>query len=111
MMKIIAAVLLLVLVWLAVKSKTRLKRRTGLRKNSFDLPVEPKDSLISTALAELIATAGGVYVSLLLLVSFLDLTVPGSMEILGIEIDSIAAIALIVALFQPIIMGLFKKHA
>lgn len=109
-MKIMAAVCLLFFIWLAVRSKVRLKSRSGLGKTTFELPTQPADSIFSLALAELIATAGGIYVSLLLLFSFLDLATPGKMGIVGLQVDSLAAVSLVVALLQPIIARIFRKH-
>lgn len=109
-MKIIAALCLLFFVWLAVRTKVRSKTRSGWGKTTFELPAEAKESLFSIALAELVATAGGIYVSLLLLFSFLDLAMPGHISVVGIQMDTLASISLIIALLQPIFWGIFKKH-
>jgi hypothetical protein len=108
-MKIIAALCLLVIVWVAVKSKVRIKTRRGYR--GVELPTEAKDSMLSVALAELIATAGGIYISLLLLFSFLDLAVPGKIGVVGIQVDALAGISLVTALLQPIVVRIVKRHA
>lgn len=107
-MKIIAAAALLIVAWVAIKSKVRLKTRGGYR--SAEIPTEIKESMFSVALAELIATAGGIYVSLLLLFSFLDLAVPGKISVAGIHVDALAGCSLVIALLQPIIWGIFKRR-
>lgn len=107
-MKILAAACLLLVLLISIRSKTRLRARRV--KTGFELPVEPLDSQLSIALAELIATAGGIYVSLLLLFSFLDLSLPGKMVVLGIQVDSLATISLGVALLQPIIVAIFRRR-
>ena len=109
-MKIIAGLCLLFFVLLAVRSKVGLRTRRGMGNGNFELPTEAKESMFSIALAELVATAGGIYVSLLLLFSFLDLAVPGKMGLVGIQFDTLAGVSLAVALLQPIFGLLFKKH-
>lgn len=108
-MKIIATLCLLLFILLAVKSKLGLKRRGGFGRGVYDLPTDTKESTFSIAIAELVATAGGIYVSLLLLFTFLDLEVPGKIALMGIQVDTLAGISLGVALLQPILLGIFRK--
>ena len=105
-MKIALILSLLFFVWLAVLSKVRFKTRSGAGKA---FPTDTRESAFSKALAELVATAGGIYVSLLLLFSFLDMAVPGKITLAGIQVDALAGISLAIALLQPIIAGLIKK--
>lgn len=104
-LKIVAGLVLLLLIWLAVSMKVRLRTR-GTRGS---IPTETKESMFSLALAELVATAGGIYVSLLLLFSFLDLAVPGKMSLVGLQVDSLAAVSMAVALLQPLVVSIAKK--
>lgn len=105
-MKIALILCLVFLVCLAVFSKVRFKTRSGTGKA---FPTDTRESMFSRALAELVATAGGIYVSLLLLFSFLDMAAPGKIILAGVQVDALAGISLAIALLQPIIAGLLKK--
>ncbi|MDK2986416.1 MAG: hypothetical protein PWQ96_2060 [Clostridia bacterium] len=74
----------------------------------IDIPDETKSSPISRALAELIAIAGGIYLSLVMLVSFLNISVSENVTIFGFSFEPLAAIAIIIALAQPWLLKLFN---
>lgn len=74
------------------------------------MPTEAKASTFSKALAELVAVAGGIYISLLLLFSFLDTATPGKIFIGGIQMDILALISLLIAVLQPIVLNFYKKY-
>jgi hypothetical protein len=80
-----------------------LRRRMFNKKRSLgaDLPVESVASPFSKALMELLSTAGGIYLSLLLLVQFLSVDIPALVNIFGLEIDPIALAAVLIASLQP----------
>lgn len=106
-MKIALILCLLFFIWLAVFLKVRSNVRSG---PGGGFSGEIKESLVSRALAELVATAGGIYVSLVLLFSFLDMAVPGKFSLAGIQLDTLAGVSLAIALLQPIVTGLFKRR-
>lgn len=91
-------------VYWAVRTRVRIKRSRGL-----DRPEAAVASPASIALGELVAIAGGIYLSLVLLVSFLKLTVPAKSMILGVPLDPLALIAVIIALLQPLGIALAAK--
>jgi hypothetical protein len=70
--------------------------------------VEPKTSPFSTAVQDLVATAGGVYLSLVLIVSFLKLDIPERITISVIAFDPLAMTAIIVAVIQPCLCKIFN---
>lgn len=105
-MKIVLMLILVFFICLAIVMKVRSKT---MSRSGQAFPAETKESLVSRAIAELVATAGGIYVSLLLAFSFLDLAVPGKITLVGLQIDALAGISLAVALLQPIIVGIIKK--
>ena len=79
-----------------------LRRRMFLRRRmAADLPLDPLPSPFSRALTELLATAGGIYLSLLLLVQFLSMEIPDRVDLWGLEIDPMALVAIIIASLQP----------
>lgn len=90
----------------------------GLRKKIHNrqrleasLPVDAAPSPFSRALTELLAAAGGIYLSLMLLVEFLSAEIPSRVNVLGQEFDPLALAALLIASIQPFFTGfkLLKK--
>ncbi|HWR07991.1 hypothetical protein [Sporomusa sp.] len=69
--------------------------------------VEPRPSPFSTAVQELVATAGGVYLSLVMIVSFLKLELPERITLSILSFDPLAMTAIGVAVIQPAISKLF----
>jgi len=84
----------------------RLRANEGSEKPG---PMETKSSPFSIAVQELVATAGGVYLSLVMLVSFLKLDLPGKINLFQISMDPLALTAIMLAIFQPLFFRLFKK--
>lgn len=72
-------------------------------------PVEPKPSPFSNAVQDLVATAGGVYLSLVMIVSFLKLELPDRITISMITFDPLAITAIAVAVIQPFFYKLFNR--
>lgn len=70
--------------------------------------LEPKPSPFSTAVQDLVATAGGVYLSLVMIVSFLKLDVPERIVISIVTFDPLAMTAIVVAVVQPFVSKLFQ---
>ncbi|GFN23829.1 MAG: hypothetical protein IMW96_08240 [Thermoanaerobacteraceae bacterium] len=89
--------ILLLLFYLALRAKVRRYRLTG--------NVEGVPSPASRALAELVAVAGGIYLSLIMLVSFLKLSLPETVSVGGWQVDPLALLALTVALLQPLLLS------
>lgn len=69
--------------------------------------VEPKPSPFSNAVQDLVATAGGVYLSLVMIVSFLKLELPERITISILSFDPLAMTAIAVAVIQPVFSRLF----
>ena len=70
--------------------------------------VEPKSTPFSAAVQDLVATAGGVYLSLVLIVSFLKLELPERITISILSFDPLAMTALGVAVMQPVFGKIFS---
>ncbi|MBP2635872.1 MAG: hypothetical protein H6Q72_1779 [Firmicutes bacterium] len=71
--------------------------------------VEPKASPFSTAIQNLVATAGGVYLSLVMIVSFLKLDIPERITVSIIVFDPLAMTAVVVAVIQPFFCRIFDS--
>ncbi len=98
-------VLLLVLLGLIVLS---LWLRVRLRRDSV-AGVETKSTPVAAAIQELIATAGGVYLAIVALTSFLKLDMPDKVSLMAVAVDPLAVTAIALAIVQPIFSRLFLK--
>lgn len=90
-------------IW-AVRSKVFLKRR-----RSFGQIENAVESPASIAIGEMVAVAGGIYVSMILLASFLKLSLPEKISVLAYQVDPLAFIAIIVATLQPILLAYYYR--
>ena len=64
-------------------------------------PVEPVPTPFSRALTELLGAAGGIYLSVMLLIEFLSVDIPSRVSIIGLEMDPLALGAILIASVQP----------
>jgi hypothetical protein len=92
---VLAIILVVLSAWLRLGNIKKKQRLSGLP--------EPQDSFLSREIKNVIANAGGIYVSLNLAASFLKLDVSQQFGLLGVQFDVLAAIALAAALLQPIV--------
>ncbi|SFL38964.1 hypothetical protein [Pelosinus propionicus] len=86
-----------------------LLERVKYFRQSYDAG-EVKNSPLSLAIQELIAIAGGIYLSLVMLISFLKLDVPNKIQLFQIWIDPIACIAILLSIIQPFFIRFFCKN-
>ena len=70
--------------------------------------VEPVSSPLSLAIQDLIGTAGGIYLAITLLISFLKIVIPDKIIIFAIEVEPIALISILLAVFQPVIERIIR---
>lgn len=99
--KTLAAAIILGLGLVSVLQRTRRIRRYALG----ELPTEPISSPFSLALGELLGVAGGIYLVLVMLVSFLGIAIPERVELLSVRFDPLALSAVLLALVQPFLPG------
>jgi hypothetical protein len=66
-------------------------------------------SPLSLAIQELVGTAGGIYLSVITLTSFLKLDVPEKVALAQVNLDPVALGAIIVAIIQPAVLRLLSK--
>lgn len=100
---------ILILIILVVMGSVWL-RVCRLRATLDNLPqLEPKPSPFSNAVQDLVATAGGVYLSLVMIVSFLKLELPERITVSFLAFDPLAMTAIGVAVLQPVFCKLFSN--
>jgi hypothetical protein len=72
-----------------------------------------KVSPLSLAIQELVAVSGSIYLSLVMVVSFLKLNIPNTIMIFDFSIDPLAFLAISLAMIQPLflnLLNLIKKN-
>lgn len=99
---------LVILLSLSLVERVRIKR--ALFTGRKELPVEPRSSPLAAALAELLAIAGGIYLTLLVTVTFLEIEVPPSISVGSISLEPLAAISLFLAILQPWLVRFLPRY-
>ena len=96
-------VLLLVLIILALSVWQRIKyfRETV---DTTKITASP----LSLAIQDLVAIAGSIYLSLIMLVSFLKLNIPEKIIFFECSIDPLAFLSISLAIIQPLFLNIFK---
>lgn len=107
MLNLIFILVLILILFFSVKAKIVLKKKRSTYSN---VPEDVKKSPFSEAISELVATAGGIYLSLLLLTTFLEIDVPEKVEFISIQFDLLAFIALLLTILQPFVLNIFSKN-
>lgn len=100
--KIVLAAIIIGLVTWAVKTKVFIKRN-----RSEKILEGATSSPASLALGEIVAVAGGIYLALVLVATFLNMELPEKIYLASLAVDPLALAAIVVALLQPIILGLY----
>lgn len=86
------------------------RERVVLRQQSVE-EVTPKPSPTAEAIKDLLGVAGGVYLALLMVASFLKLNLPSQIGWGGISFEPMAAIALAVSILYPFFQRLGRRQA
>lgn len=95
----VAAVFMLLV--LSVYQRVQFKTR--------EKPNSKAASPLAQALASLVGTAGGIYISLTALASFLDLDVPEKIAFGGVKFEPLASIAVAMAICQPLALKWWRS--
>ncbi len=93
---------------LSAREKARQRDREMALIRGTDLP-EPRQTPLSQGIVDIVAVAGGIYLSLVMVASFAGYAVPGKVAFLGSQIDPVAAISILLALLEPFISRLFQR--
>jgi len=96
--------LLVLALGLSIKERIRLSL---LREKTFDSFPETKASPLSNAVLNLIGLAGGIYLSLVMLLDFLKIQLPSKVAIGQVQVEPLAALSIALAIAQPFILKLF----
>jgi len=104
MLGVFIFIIMIAFILISIRTKRTIKRI----RNSMPLE-NAADSPLSYLLGELVAVSGGIYLSLVLLSSFLHLSVPDIVRFCGWSLDPLAATAVIIALLQPILLVLYYR--
>ena len=71
--------------------------------------LETKPSILSLAVQEVIGIAGGIYLSLVMLISFLKLNIPEKVMYRELAIDPLAGTAIFLTIIQPILTKIINN--
>jgi hypothetical protein len=110
-MSVVAALVAAAVVGLALLSareKARQRDREIATIRELDLP-EARTTPLSQGIVDIVAVAGGIYLSLVMVAGFVGYAVPGKISLLGSQIDPVAVIAVSLALFEPFLSRLFVR--
>jgi len=100
-------VVLLVLLSVLLSLRERMRLR-ALRDKPFDLAGSSRPTPLSEALAGLVGTAGGIYLSLVLLTTFLEVQIPARVHLGGVQMEPLAAFSIALAVVQPFVLRLWR---
>ncbi len=90
-----------VLVLFVCSMRRRISNYTRLYPKEKDFPVEPRESVLSNAIRDWVAVAGGVYLVLMALGAFLSLDIPREVQWGTFKFDPLAAFSFLLAVLQP----------
>lgn len=101
-------ILVVLFIALALALSVQQKKALFKKRNQFNqLADAPVSSFLSESLAHLVGVAGGIYLSLTLIVSFLEIDIPGKISVAGITMQPLAMTALALTILQPVIKLIF----
>lgn len=89
-----------VLVWVGIVALGTVLRARKLAVRQSSEETAPRESPYSAALKSMIGVAGGLYISLVALTTFLGLQVPSRVNLFGGSVDPLAVLSLLLALVQ-----------
>lgn len=104
----LAAALVIGLGALSAREKARQRDREIATIRDVDLPAARLTPL-SQGIVDIVAVAGGIYLSLVMVAGFVGYAVPGKVNLLGGQIDPVAAIAVLLALVEPFLSRLLAR--
>ena len=96
---ILVAILATLLIFFSVKERLKQNR---FRKE-WDVIGENKSSPLSESLAALVGTAGGIYLSMVMLTTFLEIDIPSRVNIHTVSLEPMAALSFLLAIISPYI--------
>jgi len=104
---VLMVVLVALLVFFSLRERARWYR---YREAHWDILSESKPSPLSRALTNLIGVAGGIYLTLVIIVAFLEIPVPSRVEIFWFSVEPLAATAVALAIIQPFVLRIWHSY-
>lgn len=71
------------------------------RDKDWTIIGEGKTSPLSQALANMLGVAGGIYLSLVVIATFLEIDLPARIHLGGLSMEPLAAVSILMAVAQP----------
>lgn len=102
-MKLIAAGLILGGLALAVRARVNNNRWRVEQTQAVDSPM-------AEAIAQLLGIAGGIYLSLVMALSFLGVEQPANVIVGTMAMDPLAIVSVALACIQPIVLSWLRRH-
>ncbi|MBM7854452.1 hypothetical protein JOC37_000825 [Desulfohalotomaculum tongense] len=105
MSTLVLTVVIITLIFLSLRERVDRKRMS----KDWETIGASKSSPFSSALAGLVGTAGGIYLSLVMLFAFLEMDIPARVQIMNVELEPVAAASLLLAIIQPFFMRIIGR--
>lgn len=100
---------LIVLLLIAISLRERI-RWQHMRDKDWDVIGEAKSSPLSQAVLNLVGTAGGIYLSLVLVQTFLEFELPKQVSIGSMALEPLATLSIALAIVQPFAIRLWARR-
>lgn len=100
-------IVVLAVVWLSIRERMKL---SIFRERSWEVLAEGKSSPFSQAVLNLVGFAGGIYLSLVMLLDFMKFQIPDRVQFGHMEIEPLAALSITLAVIQPFLINIFKRN-
>lgn len=101
--------LIILFCFIALSLIERVRLRARAQADFNEVLGESKASMFSEAIGNLVATAGGIYLSLILLATFLGLELPTTVNLFNLKFEPVAGTSVMLALVQPFMQKAFNK--
>jgi len=93
---------------LSAREKARQRDREIALLRGVELP-PARETPLSQGIVDIVAVAGGIYLSLVMVAGFVGFPLPGKINFLGGQLDPVAAVAVLLALLEPFLSRLFER--
>jgi len=93
---------------LSAREKARQRDREIALITGRELPVT-RETPLSQGVVDLVAVAGGIYLSLVMVAGFVGYELPGRAAFLGGQLDPVAVLAIVLAIFEPFLSRFFVE--
>jgi hypothetical protein len=106
-LKISLIVFFLIVLFLIIVSVRERVRWQSMRNKNWDILGDSKSSPLSQAITSMVGTAGGIYLSLIIVQTFLELQIPNFIQVSGVSLEPLATLSIALTIVQPFVMRLW----